>query len=175
MEYSIRPVCENDAADIHEIRLQEQVLPNILSVPSETVDHTIEWLSDIDPGTQHVFVAEADNGGCDTKVVGVASLAISGRLRQRHIASVGIMVHKDYHGLGIGTALMRQLLDLSDNWLRLVRLELDVFAVNEDAIRFYERLGFKREGLKVMDTVRFGKYVDSVFMARINHNSAGIN
>ena len=168
MDFMIRPVCENDATDIHEIRLQEEVLPNILSVPSETVDYTREWLSDIDPAAQHIFVAEVEHGGYDTKVVGVASLMISNRLRQRHSASVGIMIHKDYQGIGLGTALMEKLIDLADNWLCLVRLELDVLAGNEGAQRFYERLGFVQEGVKVMETIRFGKYVDSIFMARIN-------
>jgi len=168
MDFTIRPVCENDAADIHEIRLQEEVLPNILSVPSETLGYTKEWLSDIDPAAQHVFVAEIEQGGYDTKVVGVASLMMSSRLRQRHSAGIGIMVHKDYHGTGVGTALMEKLIDLADNWLCLVRLELDVLEGNEGALRFYRRLGFVQEGVKVMETIRFGKYVNSIFMARIN-------
>ena len=172
MNITIRPVCENDARDIHEIRLQEEVLPNILSVPSETLEFTQSWLEDIQPATQHVFVAEIElDGGYETKVVGVASLVISNRLRQRHCAAVGIMVHEAYHGKGIGTALMHKLIDLADNWLRLVRLELDVLECNGHAKRFYERLGFTREGVKEMDTVRYGEYVGSVFMARINHRA----
>ena len=169
MDFMIRPVCENDARDIHEIRLQDEVLPNILSVPSETVDYTREWLSDIDPAAQHIFVAEIEHGDYDTKVVGVASLMISNRLRQRHSASVGIMIHKEYQGMGVGTALMQKLIDLADNWLCLVRLELDVLAGNEGALRFYQSLGFVQEGVKIMETIRFGKYVDSIFMARVNY------
>ncbi|MCL2618107.1 MAG: GNAT family N-acetyltransferase [Defluviitaleaceae bacterium] len=172
MQYTIRPVCENDAYDIHEIRLQAEVLPNILSVPSETVDATRNWLCDTDPASQHIFVAEAQLDDGSAKVVGIASMTISGRLRQRHVALAGIMLHKDYHGMGIGTNLMKQLIDLADNWLNLVRLELDVLSVNEGAMRFYERLGFEREGVKRMDTVRLGKYVDSVLMARINYERA---
>ena len=168
MDFSIRPVCENDARDINEIRLQEEVLPNILAVPSETVENIRDWLSDLNPSAQHLFVAETDTGGYSPKVIGIVSLTISNRLRQRHSASVGIMVHKDYHGIGVGTALMEKVLDLADNWLCLVRLDLDVLADNQGALRFYKRLGFVEEGIKVMETTRFGKYVDSVFMARIN-------
>ena len=166
MNFTIRPVCENDSRDIHEIRLQDNVLPNILSVPSETLEQTLSWLSDIDPSNQHIFVAET-NQDYDTKVIGVASLMISGRLRQRHVAAVGIMIHQDYHGMGAGTALMHKIIDLADNWLCLVRLELDVLSVNDGAVRFYERLGFAKEGIKIMDTVRSGQYTDSILMARI--------
>ena len=169
MEFIIRPVCENDAQDIHEIRLQEEVLPNILAVTSERVDSTREWLSDLNPNTQHIFVAEVmQDDGYTSKVVGIASMMISSRLRQRHCAAVGIMVHEDYHGKGVGTTLMNKLIDLADNWLRLVRIDLDVLECNQHAIRFYERLGFVKEGVKQMETIRYGEYVNSVFMARIN-------
>jgi len=170
MKFKIRPAYEDDAADINDIRRQESVLPNILAVPSETSSHTEDWLSSIDPAMQHVFVAEVEHDG-EAKVVGIASLAISSRLRQRHSAGIGIMLHEDYHGKGIGTALMDAIISLADNWLMLVRLELDVLAVNEGAVRFYERLGFVKEGVKVKDTIRLGKYVDSIFMARINHKA----
>ena len=77
------------------------------------------------------------------------------------------MVHPDMQGMGVGSALMAALLDLADNWLMLVRLELEVFTDNERAIRLYEKLGFEREGLKRMSAVRGGRYVDEYVMARI--------
>ena len=41
---------------------------------------------------------------------------------------------------------METLLDLADHWLMLVRVELEVFADNEQAIRLYEKLGFREVG-----------------------------
>ena len=61
----------------------------------------------------------------------------------------------------------KTVLDLADNWLMLVRVELTVFADNERAIHLYEKLGFEKEGLKRMTTVRDGKYADEYMMARI--------
>ena len=63
--------------------------------------------------------------------------------------------------------LMETLLDLADNWLMLVRVELEVYADNERAIHLYEKLGFEQEGLLRMTTVRNGRYVDEYKMARI--------
>ena len=59
-----------------------------------------------------------------------------------------------------GDALLNEILDLADHWLMLVRVELEVFSDNEGAIRLYESLGFQKEGLKRMATVRGGRYVD---------------
>jgi len=59
---------------------------------------------------------------------------------------VGLFVHADYQGRGVGTTLMETLLDLADHWLMLVRVELEVFADNEQAIRLYEKLGFRQVG-----------------------------
>lgn len=49
----------------------------------------------------------------------------------------------------------------------LVRVELEVFSDNEGAIRLYESLGFQKEGLQRMATVRGGRYVDEYLMARL--------
>ena len=51
----------------------------------------------------------------------------------------------------------------------LVRVELEVFADNEQAIRLYEKLGFEKEGLLRMTTVRNGRYVDEYKMARLRN------
>lgn len=67
----------------------------------------------------------------------------------------------------MGTALLNEILDLADHWLMLVRVELEVFSDNEGAIRLYESLGFQKEGLKRMATVRGGRYVDEYLMARL--------
>ena len=62
---------------------------------------------------------------------------------------------------------MKAILDLADNWLMLVRVELEVFADNERAIRLYEKFGFEKEGLLRMTTVRCGQYADEYKMARL--------
>lgn len=73
-----------------------------------------------------------------------AGLTVFANPRLRHSADIGIMVHKDYQNMGVGSALMERLLDLADNWLMLVRVELTVFADNERAIHLYEKFGFEK-------------------------------
>jgi putative acetyltransferase len=93
--------------------------------------------------------------------------------RRRHVGYVAMCVHDDFHGRGIGTALMAALIDLADNWLDLKRIELTVYVDNVPAIGLYRKFGFEVEGTRRADTFRDGKYVDSFEMARLQPGWSG--
>ena len=80
---------------------------------------------------------------------------------------MGISVHDDFHGRGIGSALLAALIDTADNWLNLRRLELVVYVDNAPALRLYEKFGFVIEGRRRRDVFRDGEFVDSFIMARL--------
>jgi len=89
------------------------------------------------------------------------------RPRRRHVGRIGISVSDEWQGKGVGKALMQAGIDLADKWLNLTRLELEVYADNESAIRLYEQFGFEREGVLRQHAFRDGRYVDSIMMARL--------
>jgi putative acetyltransferase len=62
---------------------------------------------------------------------------------------------------------MRSALEIADNWLRLTRIELTVYADNERAIRLYERTGFEVEGLLRRYATRQGELAHALMMARL--------
>ena len=100
-------------------------------------------------------------------VVGMVSVhTFPDRPRRRHVGAIDIVVHPEWQGKGVGKALMREGLELADNWLNLTRLELEVYTDNEAGVRLYERLGFEREGTLRQHAFRDGQYVDSYVMAR---------
>ena len=131
-----------------------------LRPPHPTVASVRKFLEGVSPDNLLIgaFVGE--------RLVGTAGLHRSGG-RQRHVAGLGMGVADDLAGKGIGTALLRELLDAADNWLDIKRIELTVFHDNKTAIRLYERHGFEREGLHRAFAYRDGAYVDAIAMARL--------
>lgn len=162
MKYTIRPTEPRDAAGTAALRRMPGVFETTLGLPSCRTTDSDAFVANLAPNDHH-FVAVLDDG----TVIGAAGLHVEPNPRMRHVGGVGLFVHKDYQNAGVGTALLKTLLDLADNWLMLVRVELTVFADNERAIHLYEKLGFEKEGLKRMTTVRDGKYADEYMMARL--------
>ncbi|MEA4882418.1 MAG: GNAT family N-acetyltransferase [Clostridia bacterium] len=160
MDYIIRPVRPEDAEAISEFRRLPKVMEYTYALPSERVRLMEEWLGSMGPDN-HDFVAEADG-----RAVGVAGVQVA-RGKRRHVGELGISVHDAYQGYGIGRALMETLLDLADNYLGLIRVELEVFADNTRAISLYESLGFELEGRKRKAVFRRGGYIDVLVMGRI--------
>jgi putative acetyltransferase len=111
----------------------------------------------------HTLVAEVDG-----QLVGNIGLHLyPERPRRRHAASIGMAVHDDWQGRGIGSALLQACLDLADQWLNLSRIELEVYTDNAAAIHLYERYGFEREGTLRKYAFRDGRFVDAYVMARL--------
>jgi putative acetyltransferase len=162
MNLLIRPVRLSDAQDINEMRRQKEVRAHTLALPTETIEFTEGFLRSMG-GDDHVLVSELEG-----KVVGMVGIHLLKGVRQRHSAFLGIMVRIEYQRQGIGKNLMENILDLADNWLMLVRIELDVTADNEKAISLYQSFGFKIEGTKKYAIMKDGKYADLLMMARYN-------
>lgn len=166
LEYIVRPVELRDAAGIHALRTMPGVFENILGYPSErvtSVEHYLAHLNDSAHNFSAVLLRE--NGG--ELVIGNIGLVVAKNPRQRHVGALGMMVHPDYQGRGVGMALMRAALDLADNWLQLTRLELEVYTDNTRAISLYQKVGFEIEGTKRAMAMRNGRYADAYTMARL--------
>lgn len=166
LNFVIRPVRLEDAASINEIRRMDGVRENMLGIISERPTRSEDYIKGMTEN-DHVLVAEVEEAG-QKKVIGMIGMVVARNQRLRHSASIGIMVHVDYQGKGIGTALFKKIIDLADNWLMLVRLELGVFVENERALKLYQSLGFQIEGTKKYAAIRNGKYADEYIMARYN-------
>ena len=104
----------------------------------------------------------------DGEVAGHAGIhPVARSPRRAHVRMLGMAVRKRFQGKGVGTALMKALTDLADNWLPVTRIELTVFTDNERAIGLYRKFGFEIEGTHRQYALRDGKYVDTHAMARI--------
>ena len=163
---TVRRTRVSDAEAYARLMSHPEVYANLLQMPWPSPDHWQARLAEsCAHGSPHVqIVAEADG-----KVVGAAGLHPVGvSPRKRHMMALGINVDLDWQGRGVGKLLMQSLCDYADNWLGLLRIELDVYADNRRAQVLYERFGFVREGVRRCEALRDGVYVDGWVMARLN-------
>ena len=93
--------------------------------------------------------------------------------RDNNCANIRIAIFSpDDYGGGYGTEAMRMMVDYGFRELKLHRISLGVFAFNPRAIRVYEKVGFKREG--VLRDILFydGEYHDEIVMSILEHEWA---
>ncbi|KKO52979.1 GNAT family N-acetyltransferase [Paenibacillus sp. DMB20] len=83
-------------------------------------------------------------------------------------ANIRIAIDSEEHlGKGFGPESMRLLLEYGFGILNLHRIELQVFGYNVRAIKAYEKVGFKREGVQ-RDALYYNhRYHDSVIMSML--------
>lgn len=160
MKTHIRPVSQADAASLHAIRTMSGVRENVYGLPSQRVADSEAFIASLGKN-DHLMIAEM-NG----IVIGCAGLHVNSNPRLTPSAHLGIMVHTGYQGKGIGKELMREVLHIADDFLGLIRVDLDVSADNLRAIKLYQLFGFVIEGTKKYAFIRDGKYHDMYFMAR---------
>lgn len=161
MTISVRRMRQSDGPDLEDIYRSEAAVFQTGQQPGRDGAFWLGFYTSRDANSVNV-VAEVEG-----KVVGHLGVLTNSNPRRKHAASIGIVVHEDFQGRGVGKALMEEALHVADNWLNITRLELTVFSDNARAIALYEKFGFEREGLLRCDVFRNGAYVDGVPMARI--------
>jgi len=158
----IRRAEPDDCSEVYEMFRSLNVYSGTLQLPYPSREY---WRQRLSENTESIYMLV---GVVNERVVGMVSVAtFPTKPRRRHVGEIGISVHADWQGKGVGGELMRAIVDLADNWLNLTRLELEVYADNEAAIHLYERFGFEVEGTLRQHAFRDGEYIDSKVMGRL--------
>lgn len=156
----IRNAESKDAAEI--IRIVKKVIDETSFFP-KTVDEfdiTIEQEEKYIQNTALFLVAEIDG-----KIVGSATLERSTLSKIKHTATFGITILKEYCGLGIGSLLMKKVIQWSElNGVE--KIDLEVFEDNISAIALYNKLGFIEEGRKRKAIKTNEGYKDIILMSK---------
>jgi L-phenylalanine/L-methionine N-acetyltransferase len=159
---SLRHAVPDDYLAIARIYNHQRAVAGTMQSPLQSPEVWKKRVADL-PAHDRLLVALQDDD-----LVGSAGLHSNLNPRRSHAAMLGIAVRDDAQGQGVGHALMTAIIDLADNWLRLLRLELTVYADNASAQRLYQRHGFVPEGVLRAYSFRDGQYVDVLSMARLH-------
>jgi RimJ/RimL family protein N-acetyltransferase len=129
-----------------------------------TREDEVEWLpkvlASLEKDELFFLVAEVDR-----KVVASSDIHIlSGN--EKHVGVLGIVLKSGFRDLGIGTEMMKTLVEQAMA-LGLKVLTLQAFATNKRAVHVYEKVGFVQTGRVPKKHFKDGQYVDEVIMTRL--------
>ena len=87
--------------------------------------------------------------------------------RMSHLGELIIYLNQDFQNVGLGTAMMKRALQMAKE-KGLHRVQLSVILGNDSAVRLYEKVGFRREGVRAHGyTDEDGRYYDALEMGII--------
>jgi len=133
----------------------------IMRTEKVTREEEAEWLAErlvsIDKGDIIQVVAEVDD-----EIVACADVVKQWYLMS-HVGVLGIAVKSGFRGIGIGTVIMKTLIEESKK-AGLEILVLDVFDTNNKAKELYKKIGFKEAGKIPKGICKNGKYIDFIRM-----------
>jgi RimJ/RimL family protein N-acetyltransferase len=161
---TIRPLTPDDAAAFLALCLQlDAETPFMLLEPGErrtTVAEQRSQIVQMAAAGSITFVAERDD-----QLVGYVAAERGMYRRNRHSAYVVVGILHAFTGQGIGARLFAAV----DQWARaenVHRLELTVMIHNHRAVRLYEKMGFRVEGIRQHAIRKNNVYVDEYAMAK---------
>lgn len=120
------------------------------------VENYIKTISENDNLWNQVIVEKDKNIG----YCGLSNISLSNKNAEYFI----LIGDNEFWGKGIGTAVGKKVLYYGFEQLRLNRIWLTVSSLNAGAIKSYQKLGFKKEGIMREASFRDSKYHDKIVM-----------
>ncbi len=131
-------------------------------VPPFTRERIEGWTNNINYNAVLAIVAVVEEPV--QRIIGTSSLKLYAEAVFRHKAELGLTIHDDYHGLGIGTALLNHMLKVA-KLRNLTKVSLTVNCTNQRALYLYKKVGFQIEGTLHKEMFYDGKFLDEYRMA----------
>lgn len=159
----LRPFEPHDVAHLYDFRNDWQVTQYLGGFSSGYSRRNLQdWIKFHRNRDDEVLWAIAEKKA--NRCIGHVGLyKIDPRLRKAEFAI--IVGDPKWQGKGIGRSATVALIDWGFDQLNLHKISLSVLASNKRAIRLYETLGFRREGVLRDEQFRDRKWVDVVLMS----------
>ncbi|WP_067730783.1 GNAT family N-acetyltransferase [Oceanobacillus damuensis] len=159
----LRKVEKNDIEQYHSWRNDTDVMfSTSSSLDLYSLEDTIDFVENVlinSKSSKSYIIVEKEN----QVSIGVTSL-INIDYKNRNAECIIDIGEKKYWGQGYGKEALRMLLNYAFQELNLHRVSLRVFSFNEKAIRLYNKLGFKEEGISRQSLFRNGEWNDIIHM-----------
>ncbi|WP_422485393.1 GNAT family N-acetyltransferase [Gudongella sp. DL1XJH-153] len=160
----IREATKSDAREIIEYLQKVGGESDFITFGKDEFDKTIAeeemFIENISKTKNALFILAEMDG----KIIGNLSFAGGPRKRIEHVGEFGVTVLKDYWGIGVGTALVKELIQWSRDSGIIRKINLRSRTDNFSAISTYEKLGFVQEGIRTRDLCIDDKFYDSICM-----------
>ena len=101
----------------------------------------------------------------DDQIIAMADVGALRFKRQQHLGGVGISIRKAWCDRGLGTLMMRELIDWSRTCPGIEMLTLCVFSNNPRAQAVYRKVGFIEDGRLPRRAKVNGEYIDIIEMS----------
>jgi len=152
--------------------VEKEDIPQIIEVLNSIIREEKYWLDEKEltnlETEQYIEMGNKTGmrylvAGIEGKIVGGAVLS-PGNGKEAHVAQFSVFIHKDFRGLGLGTILTKELIEVAEI-SGLESVQLFVFSTNKRAIHVYKKCGFKICG-KLSRDIKFsdGTYADRIIM-----------
>ena len=99
------------------------------------------------------------------KVIALAEFKIKNDDKEHPAGAIGIIVKKGYRNLGIGTEILKTLLEQAA-FFGLQNMTINAFATNKRAIHVYKKVGFIESGIIPNSQFRQGKLIDEIILTK---------
>jgi diamine N-acetyltransferase len=158
----LRPVEASDAVWMHKWMNDPEIRGLTGEVTPSTLADTEAYIQKLHTSSDRVwFIIEVKETGRPIGETGLLRMFPPWRTTDLSI----ILGEKDAWGQGYGSETIRLVLDYAFGYLNFHRVSIGVVGFNEKALRFYEKIGFKREGIQRDGYFYNHRYSDFVMMS----------
>lgn len=103
------------------------------------------------------------------ELIGTVSL-VNIDTRNRNAELGRLFVFNEFSGKGYAKLAVKQIINYAFKHLNLQKVFLEVISNNDNAIKLYEKIGFKEEGCLKSHIFKNGQYIDIMMMALFKNN-----
>lgn len=103
----------------------------------ETTEQEVRFIESVNASQHQLMIICLIDG----ELVGHCEMSLYKRMKMAHRAVVALAIIKKYCGIGIGTAMLREMVEIAKE-KGLMQLELEYIEGNERGRHLYDKLGF---------------------------------